>query len=276
MGATAYDFMADIIGNPEDDTLRLIYADWLEENDQQERAELIRVQCELSRYRAPDDGHTFLWAMRHWRGAPERIKLLCAREQDLLMVHYREWLPPGLWESLLGSGWPPNGQAAVFRRGFIGLLFLPLKVWCGGACVHCGGKGNFRVLRPLPSQSGTQPAGVGEINVSCVACCGTGRILALGPQLVRALPLEEVKLTDHRSPRWDSRTMEIRPFWWSREDVTTPIYRLLRGGAIRRGHPSRRCYPTQTNALDALSAALLTWARATTPSAAAVPSASHP
>src|SRR5262245_21618304 len=32
--------------NPADDTPRLVYADWLEENDQPERAEFIRLQCE--------------------------------------------------------------------------------------------------------------------------------------------------------------------------------------------------------------------------------------
>lgn len=35
-------FLADIIAHPDDDTPRLIYADWLEENGQEERAELIR------------------------------------------------------------------------------------------------------------------------------------------------------------------------------------------------------------------------------------------
>src|SRR5262245_35833946 len=42
-------FLADILDHPEDDTLRLIYADWLDEHDQSERAEFIRVQCELMR-----------------------------------------------------------------------------------------------------------------------------------------------------------------------------------------------------------------------------------
>jgi uncharacterized protein (TIGR02996 family) len=37
-----------VCANAGDDTPRLIYADWLEENGQQERAELIRLQCEAS------------------------------------------------------------------------------------------------------------------------------------------------------------------------------------------------------------------------------------
>lgn len=37
-----------IIANPDDDTPRLIYADWLEENGRVEEAEFIRVQCRLA------------------------------------------------------------------------------------------------------------------------------------------------------------------------------------------------------------------------------------
>jgi uncharacterized protein (TIGR02996 family) len=38
-----------IIANPDDDLPRLVYADWLEEHGRPERAEFIRVQCELAR-----------------------------------------------------------------------------------------------------------------------------------------------------------------------------------------------------------------------------------
>lgn len=41
-------FLVDILAHPEDDTPRLIYADWLEEHGAEERAELIRVQCRLA------------------------------------------------------------------------------------------------------------------------------------------------------------------------------------------------------------------------------------
>lgn len=43
-------FLKDIVENPDDDSVRLIYADWLEENGQAERAEFIRVQVELARH----------------------------------------------------------------------------------------------------------------------------------------------------------------------------------------------------------------------------------
>ena len=41
-------FRAKIIANPDDDTVRLVFADWLQENGQEERAEFIRVQCRIA------------------------------------------------------------------------------------------------------------------------------------------------------------------------------------------------------------------------------------
>jgi uncharacterized protein (TIGR02996 family) len=46
-------FLQAIIANPDDDAPRLIYADWLDEHGQSERAEFIRAQIELARPPAP-------------------------------------------------------------------------------------------------------------------------------------------------------------------------------------------------------------------------------
>ena len=43
-----------ILADPDDDTVRLAYADWLDENGQSERAEFIRVQIELARLGSVD------------------------------------------------------------------------------------------------------------------------------------------------------------------------------------------------------------------------------
>jgi uncharacterized protein (TIGR02996 family) len=61
-------FLGAIRAQPEDDTHRLVYADWLEENGEEVHARLIRVQCEL--------------ANRKCKGA--RRKELRAAEQGLL------------------------------------------------------------------------------------------------------------------------------------------------------------------------------------------------
>ena len=42
-------FIEAIRDAPEDDTHRLVYADWLEDHGDSDRAEFIRVQCELAR-----------------------------------------------------------------------------------------------------------------------------------------------------------------------------------------------------------------------------------
>ena len=47
-------FLAAIRAAPDDDAPRLIYADWLDEHGQPERAEFIRVQCELARRESPE------------------------------------------------------------------------------------------------------------------------------------------------------------------------------------------------------------------------------
>src|SRR6187397_1813565 len=47
--------LAAVCALPDDDTTRLVFADWLEENGEPERAEFIRVQCEAARLTAADD-----------------------------------------------------------------------------------------------------------------------------------------------------------------------------------------------------------------------------
>jgi len=94
-------FLQTILEAPDDDTARLIFADWLEERGESERAELIRVQCELARL--PEDNP------RHPHYAEWK-----AREQALLRAHEREWAAP---LAALVSGWE-------FRRGFVDVVTM--------------------------------------------------------------------------------------------------------------------------------------------------------
>jgi uncharacterized protein (TIGR02996 family) len=73
-----------------DDAPRLVYADWLEQKGETERAELIRVQCELE-------------PVRH-RYELERAAALHAREDELLAERYEEHeLPEALRGRELGA-----------------------------------------------------------------------------------------------------------------------------------------------------------------------------
>ena len=46
---TADALLAAVIATPDDDLVRLVYADFVAENGDQDRGELIRVQCALAR-----------------------------------------------------------------------------------------------------------------------------------------------------------------------------------------------------------------------------------
>ena len=88
--------------NPDDDTPRLVFADWLDENGDEARGEFIRVQCEL-----PSCEHG------------SRRLHLSRREQDLLnecQDVWIEYLRPFMYE------WSDKPWA--FRRGFVERLEL--------------------------------------------------------------------------------------------------------------------------------------------------------
>jgi uncharacterized protein (TIGR02996 family) len=87
-------FLQAILEDPDDDTPRLIYADWLEERGDP-RGEFIRLQCQLARM---------------GQGDP-RCPALQYQEQQLLGAHRAEWLGP-----------LPQGTVLyepIFRRGFL-------------------------------------------------------------------------------------------------------------------------------------------------------------
>jgi uncharacterized protein (TIGR02996 family) len=81
-----------ILANPDEDAVRLVYADWLQENDDEALAEFIRVQVETARLEPivegqPDEENDFpLWA---------RYDTLCKREYVLLAAnpHWRPTCP---------------------------------------------------------------------------------------------------------------------------------------------------------------------------------------
>jgi uncharacterized protein (TIGR02996 family) len=95
-------FIQAIIESPEEDTPRLVYADWLEERGDP-RGEFVRVQCLLATL-AADDG---------------RRPPLEALERRLLERHQDEWLGP--LRPLL-SRWE-------FRRGFLDAISVPAATY---------------------------------------------------------------------------------------------------------------------------------------------------
>jgi uncharacterized protein (TIGR02996 family) len=86
-------FLRAIADNPDDDLPRLVFADWLDEHGEPERAEFIRVQCEAARLRQNDP----------------RLVELNLREVELLANHEADW-QPGPFDGL---------TPGPYQRGFI-------------------------------------------------------------------------------------------------------------------------------------------------------------
>jgi uncharacterized protein (TIGR02996 family) len=113
-------FLQAIIENPEDDAPRLVYADWLDEQGCSERAELIRIQCELA----------------HMAVFNDQRRQLQKRQQQVLDAHGRTWLM---------QEWPQAANRVIkpttFERGFAADLSL-----CGREL----GENSLRALAKSP------------------------------------------------------------------------------------------------------------------------------
>ena len=122
MTATDTGFLDAICAEPRDTGLRLIFADWLDEHGESDRAEFIRVQCEL--VETPETLGLV--------GLPnERFKALRRRERELLLANWREWVPKG-WTLILSPRWEFNLDdflACKFRRGFIEVVHCTCADW---------------------------------------------------------------------------------------------------------------------------------------------------
>lgn len=96
--------IADIIENPDDDRLRLIYADWLEDGGHHERAEFIRLDL------AKERGGPL---------APEDRE----RRRKLYQEHHQRW----------SSDIDRLVRRRVYRRGLVESVYLSGEQYCRGA-----------------------------------------------------------------------------------------------------------------------------------------------
>src|SRR5262245_41290558 len=96
-----------VLDAPDDDAPRLIYADWLEENGDPDRAEFIRLQVERARLPRHDPVR--------WRPGE--------RERALEEAHRKEWLealPP-----------PLRDASFLYERGFPGWVECEVDAFVG-------------------------------------------------------------------------------------------------------------------------------------------------
>lgn len=207
---TALALLRAILSDPRDDTPRLVYADWLDENGEPDRAEFIRVQCAIPEAEADV-------CPSHPKYAAElqgRLDDLRRRERELvdgIMGMGVEILPvvAGLTRTNLapgGYGWyarddPGAAVDATFSRGFVSAVTCPAAVWLRHheslfwhpwqeRCPGCQGTG------------GRVYTGSVWDRFTCRICDGTGRTSRQIPPT--AQPIERVTLTtDPRGvPGW--------------------------------------------------------------------------
>lgn len=106
--------MAHIIANPADDTVRLVFADWCDENGEGERGALIRRQIETGSFAVCATGEPAVVAVPRaddWPPVPNR---------GVVFVHWQ------LADALSGVAW-------TVRRGFAEGVTLSAKRWAEAA-----------------------------------------------------------------------------------------------------------------------------------------------
>jgi uncharacterized protein (TIGR02996 family) len=123
-------FMKAILENPLDDNTRLVYADWLQENDEPKFAEYLRVTiekgiCHKARVeRGPNGTDVFriYESVKSTDSSVVRIEKGRGASTRWLPDPYRD----AMWLDYTGSGdtsrWWPRSTQFVYERGFIGYV----------------------------------------------------------------------------------------------------------------------------------------------------------
>lgn len=306
--------IAAILASPDDDGPRFAYADWLEENDRDEcgwcrgrgfadvatgwcdpcqgsgsivndnvnRAEFIRVQCEIA---------TLL--PRLVKEYNSRDGMSQAEGWHLHALHRRErelWgqIGVGLFNDL-GIVWPGTttkhslttktgfalvriaggADRAVWSRGFLSGVTTTTVGFMGGLCVWCGGSG-------------------GASNIlKCPYGCVGGRALGLAPAIFARQPVTAVTLSD-AEPWADDLNDEVATYrwqwdrreqneWdgqgtppWSMGDLPEQLFKRIKRDPhhrrvdLRTGRMARiamKTFDTESDAIAALSDACVRWGR---------------
>lgn len=245
-------FLVGICRNPDDDVPRLVYADWLEERGQAERAEFIRVQIELANLGVNPDGSVTTGD----KESDEREIEIRKRIKWLL----KDWDYGRGWRNLAsrevtrivkdGQRWH---HAFAFYRGLVNHIACRLTDFIGPKCVNC--------------ENGTQRHMDIEGYIrdrQCYYCNGTGTIPGLAITLFKVNPITEVVLTN-REPDYggswistaspDAGLADYRSHSLPRE-----IFDLLEGYEDSY-HGEWVRYSSREDALQAKSLACVNYAR---------------
>jgi uncharacterized protein (TIGR02996 family) len=125
------DFLRGILANPDDDTPRVVFADFLQERGENDRAEFIRVQCELVRQEAKKDRRGYAIGLRNglWNKLHRRQrKLVESMHPSGLCYNHTAWA--GAAARLVRI---TNPMPYVFRRGFVEEITCTAREWLRAA-----------------------------------------------------------------------------------------------------------------------------------------------
>lgn len=135
-----------IAADPAEDTHRLVFADWLEENGEPARAEFVRVQCGVGSNRSRCcQGEAWVYNQFGERTDCHRCRSTGERDRELLFLHCRDWLRAELPSQWMMSHWSPNTSVPYFvagpnqfvnvgyARGFVSRVELPTAAFLNNA-----------------------------------------------------------------------------------------------------------------------------------------------
>lgn len=228
-----------------DDVPRLMAADWLEEQGEHERAEFIRVQCELKRI----EPEVFSKVTGE---SPSTIPDSLVQKHAALKIRESE---------LLEFNWAPKELSCCkFRRGFIAEVRCTLQDWMGGGeCSHPDVDTKLGIVWNHNEERLTLDRK--KLQQHCKHCSGNGRSPAHGPAIARAGALERVTLTDRRPLEFTVNDPEI--WYWYRSDAAQTDYRLPHDIYKYFGDDSWIAeFDSESAANNALSEACIKWALA--------------
>lgn len=149
-----------------------------------ERAEFIRVQCEIARRHCPwCEGKGTLLGSAGDKGNPEcdcGVLALRRREGELWPHVVPTFDVPADW--IVDVHRRGTDRSAVVRRGFIDEARLPIAAFVGGPCGRCEGTGRLRYYCPREIE------GIDD----CPDCKGTSRVEGLARKLFESHPATRV------------------------------------------------------------------------------------
>lgn len=269
--ATHAGFISDICEHPEDDSIRLIYADWLEDHGDPERAEFIRVQVELfatygnrlDRLRPIVPTHECvkcgaLWQRHHsgWSLASDRAEQCCDNED---MADQIAPIRPEM-----------NN---LFRRELE--VASPLLRRLSEGVIPGASMSHFSPSNPLPYFALPGPGPV-FINIAfrrgfLAEIHAPLTVLEKHlPALVRQHPITRVRVTDKEPKHYQAIPFYREHWsWWGndmpdKEDIPMELFQLLSGddpSLSNQLYPDCKNFPTAEAAHAALSEVMLRLAR---------------